>query len=143
MSSTDQAATVSTRAQSSTLAKGAAIGAAIAVIANVIVFAIANSGAPVQVISGNDTVPSDLPIGPVIVASIMPIVVGAIGLWLLERFRPNGFRIWTILALVLAVVSIGGPLSLDIDTGSQVALTIMHLVVGVAAVAGHTIARKK
>ena len=123
-----------------TLARGAGIGIGLALVANLIVFLIGSAGAPLQVIIGNDTTPSDLPIGAVIAASVVPLLIGAVGLGVLQRFLTKGMQIWTALVGVLTVASIVGPLGLDIDDGSKVALTIMHLATGAAAVIGQTLA---
>jgi uncharacterized BrkB/YihY/UPF0761 family membrane protein len=123
------------------LAKGAAIGGAIALVANLIVFVIGNAGAPLQVVVGSDTESSDLPVGAVIGASIVPLLVGAVGLWLAYRFLPKSFTVWSAVVAVLAVVSIVGPLGLDIDTGSKVALTVMHFATGAAAIIGQSLVR--
>jgi hypothetical protein len=60
----------------------------------------------------------------------------------LERFRTNGFRIWVVVAAVLAVGSILPVLRLDLDAGSLVALAAMHLTVGAAAIVGQVVARR-
>ncbi len=125
----------------SVVGKGAAIGAVLAVVINIIVFVIFNAGDPLQVVMQGDTEASDLPIGAVIAASIFPLIIGAIGLVVLERLRPNGLRIWTILVAVLVVLSMAGPIGLDVDSTSKLALAIMHVVVGAAAVVGQTVAR--
>ena len=125
-----------------TIAKGAGIGIGLALVTNVIVFAIGNAGAPLQVIMNGDTKPTDLAIAAVIAASIAPVIVGAVGLWVLQRFLDNGFRIWAIAALGLAAASVAAPLGLDISTDSKVALTLMHLAVGVSAVVGQAIVRR-
>ena len=125
-----------------TIAKGAGIGIGLALVTNVIVFAIGNAGAPLQVIMNGDTKPTDLAIAAVVAASIAPVIVGAIGLWVLQRFLDNGFRIWAIAALVLAVASVAPPVGLDINTDSKLSLAIMHLVVGASAVVGQAIARR-
>ncbi len=124
------------------IALGGLIGIGCALVANLVVFAVGNIGAPLQVVAPGDTLAADLPVGAVIGASILPIVVGAIRLWVLERFLANGFRVWTILVVALAVVSIASPAGLDVDTGSKLALGAMHLLVGAAAVVGQTIARR-
>jgi uncharacterized BrkB/YihY/UPF0761 family membrane protein len=123
------------------LAKGAAIGTAIALVANLIVFVIGNTGAPLQVVVGSDTEASDLPVGAVIGASIVPLVLGAVGLWLAYRFLPKSFTVWSAVVAVLAVVSIFGPFGLDIDTGSKVALAVMHVATGAAAIVGQSLVR--
>ena len=125
------------------LAKGAAIGSALALVANLVVFVIGNAGAPLQVVASGDTEASDLPVGAVIGASIVPLLVGAVGLWLAYRFLAKSFAVWSAVVAVLAVVSIVGPFGLDIDTGSKVALTVMHIATGAAAIVGQSIVRNK
>lgn len=122
--------------------KGAGIGIGIALIANLAVFAIGSAGAPLRVVMTGDTDPSDLPVGAVIAASIAPILIGAFGLWLISRFAARGFEIWAAVAVVLAAVSITAPASLDIDTGSKVALACMHVIVGTSTVIGQVVARR-
>jgi uncharacterized BrkB/YihY/UPF0761 family membrane protein len=123
------------------LAKGAAIGSAISLVANLIVFVIGSTGAPLQVVVGGDTEASDLAVGAVIGASIIPLLLGAVGLWLAYRYVPNSFTVWSAVVAVLAVVSIVGPLGLDIDTGSKVALAVMHIATGAAAIVGQSFVR--
>jgi hypothetical protein len=43
---------------------------------------------------------------------------------------------------VLAVATIAAPVSLDIDTGSKVALALIHIAVGAAAIVGQALARR-
>ena len=73
---------------------------------------------------------------PVIMASIMPAIVGSIVFYLLERFTTNGFKIFRILAIVLAVLSLLSPFMVipGITTGYAVVLCMMHLVVAGALI---------
>lgn len=125
--------------QALTYVKGAALGAAAALVANLAIFLVGNAGAPLQVVTPGDTVASDLPIGAVIAASIVPLLLGTAVLWGLQKWRPNGATIWMWTAATLGVVSIASPASLDVDTGSKIALSIMHVATAVAAVVGHRV----
>ncbi|MGF1665624.1 MAG: DUF6069 family protein [Acidimicrobiia bacterium] len=78
----------------------------------------------------------------------MPLVVGGQpakrrrgGLWVLQKVTSGGFRVWTIRVAVVMVVSLAGPIALDVDTASKVVVSVMHFVVGGAAVAGQLVAR--
>lgn len=135
--------TSSTTPSSATIVKGGAVGIGLALVANIVVFLIGNAGASLQVVANGDKTPSDLPLGAVIAASLVPLIVGAVGLRLFERFRVDGYRIWVALAAVLAVVSVAAPITMDTDSGSKVALTVMHLATGAAAITGHALARRR
>lgn len=54
----------------------------------------------------------------------------------LERFTARAQTIWTGVAIVALLASLGGPLSGGIGTGSKVVLTVMHLVVGGIVIVG-------
>ncbi len=68
---------------------------------------------------------------------------GAAGLWLSHRFLANGFRIWAAVVVIVAVVSVAAPLGFDIDTGSKVALALMHVATGATAIIGQALVRTK
>ena len=67
--------------------------------------------------------------------SIISLGAGLVGwgvLALLERVVPARARLtWTILAVVVMVVSMFGPVGAGIGMGSKVVLSLLHLVVGV------------
>ncbi len=134
---------VRARASVRTLAVGLGLGAVAAVVANGIVFAVANIGAPVQVATGDDPNVADLALAAVLVASVAWLLIGAAGLWGCEKLFARGFVIWTIGATIITAASLVPLFALDIDTGSKVALAVMHLVVAAAAVAGQAFARRR
>ena len=47
------------------------------------------------------------------------------------------------LAAVIATVSVAAPLTMDTDSGSKLALAVMHLATGAAAITGHALARRR
>jgi heme A synthase len=116
---------------------GATAGAVVALIANTIVFFAGNAilGATIQA-STDGTNPSDVQYVAVIAASVLPIVIGAGVLWLLSRFTTAALRVWTIVAIVVTVLSLGGPPFLPVDDGSKIALALMHIAAASAAIFG-------
>ena len=78
----------------------------------------------------------DLGLGAVAAAGIVPILLGAAGLWVLTRVTASALGLWTWIVAGLTLASIGLPVSLPVDTGSKVALTAMHLLTGAAAIWG-------
>ncbi|MBC8084041.1 MAG: hypothetical protein H7Z21_12590 [Hymenobacter sp.] len=75
-----------------------------------------------------------LTIMPVIMASLVPALVGSIVFFLLEKFTNNGFRIFSILAVILVVLSLASPFTVPQNgtVGYGVVLCVMHLVVAAA-----------
>lgn len=68
---------------------------------------------------------------PVIMASIMPSLIGSIVFFLIEKFTSNGYRIFSILAVVLGVLSLFSTFTVPINVtmGYSLVLCVMHLVV--------------
>jgi hypothetical protein len=124
-----------------TLAKGGALALGLAVVANVVVYLAGDAGSPIEVVTGAEPNGAHLLLGSVVMATVIASAVGTLTLWAFDRFRRNGFREWAVLALLVAVVSIPPVFRLDIDPGSKLSLSMMHLVVGAAAVAGHLAVR--
>lgn len=135
--------TSSTVPTTSTLARGTGYAVVAALAVNAVVFLLGAAGAPVRVITGWAPDGTDLRYVDVVLATVSLLLVGTAVLWLLERFRDDGFRLWTVLAVGFTVLSIPPVLRLDIDSGSKLTLTVMHLVVGAAAVLGQRLARSR
>jgi hypothetical protein len=116
---------------------GALAGSAVALVGNTAVFLLANAirGATIHA-STDGTNASDLPYVAVVVASVLPLLVGAGVLWALSRFTRSALRVWTVVALALTVLSLAAPLFLPVDVGSKIALAVMHIVAGSSAVIG-------
>jgi len=123
---------------------GAAAGAVFALVANTIVFFVANAvhGSPIQA-SNDGTNPSDVYYVGVIVASVLPIFVGAGLLWLLARFTNSAVRVWTIVAIVVTVLSLSAPTFLPVDGGSKIALALMHIGAAASAIVGQQLAARR
>jgi hypothetical protein len=76
-----------------------------------------------------------LPIGPVIMVTLLTGVVGAVVLWLLTRRGPSGVRLWTILAAAFAVLSGLAAFGIDVTLGRQLGLFLFHLLAGATMIA--------
>ena len=83
--------------------------------------------------------PNPLPLFMVILMSAVPGMLAAGVLYGLNRFFRRGLRIFQAVAAVLALLSLGGPLSLPIDSGTIAALASMHLAAAVSIVGVLTI----
>ncbi|KAB8194667.1 hypothetical protein FH608_015910 [Nonomuraea phyllanthi] len=78
------------------------------------------------------------PVGPVlvIVASLVAGLAGWALLAVLERRATRPGRNWTIIALVVLVLSLSGPLTSAVGAAATVVLLLMHLVVGAVLIPG-------
>ena len=72
-----------------------------------------------------------LTVVPVIVASLLPSVIGSIGFFLIEKFTTSGYRIFSILTIVLTALSMYSPFTkpINVTTGYALVLCLMHVVV--------------
>lgn len=107
-----------------------AYGAAGAVVAAVIVWAIAGPllGVELEVTPGAGE-PQRVGPGSVIIASAVAALVGWGSLALLERLSPRGRQAWTFVAVIALVGSLAGPLA-GVTTAVTGSLAAMHLAVG-------------
>lgn len=75
-----------------------------------------------------------------LVSVIVAALVGSLAGWgllaLLRRFTANARAIWTVIAIVLLMFSLGGPLFAIASAGTKVALVAMHLAVGTVTIVG-------
>lgn len=110
-----------------------AIAAGVSVVVNAILFLIAHSAGIIT-----DTVfvqPNQpLTIVPVIMASIIPTLIGAMVFFLFEKYSDNGFKTFSVVAIVLLVLSLASPFMTvpDMPIGYGIVLDIMHVVVGLS-----------
>ncbi|MGQ0576342.1 MAG: DUF6069 family protein [Pseudonocardia sp.] len=111
----------------------AVVGGAVAALA-VWVVAVPLLGVDLTVAPGG--VPQVVGVVPVIVT---PLVAGLLGwglLAVLERLLRNGRRVWLVVAVVLTLLSVIGPLTSAVTAGGAVTLALMHLVVAAVVVPG-------
>ncbi len=99
-----------------------------AVVVNTIIFFILKSAGifvDTIFIDGNNP----LTIVPVIISSIAPTLIACMVFFLLDRFTSNGFKIFTIVAIVLGAASFLSPFSIPaVTTGFAIGLNLMHVV---------------
>ena len=95
---TTPAAAEQALASRATIATGAAIGAGLALLANLVVYLIGDAGAPIRVVTGWQPDGADLTLVEVVIASIVWVMIGAAALWLMERRLTHAFRRWIVLA---------------------------------------------
>ena len=125
-----------------TLTTGIAIGAGLALLANLVVYLIGDAGAPIRVVTGWEPDGADLTLIEVVIASIVWVTIGAAVLWLMERRLTVAFRRWIVLAAATTIASLVPLLGLDADAGSKLALSAMHIVVGASTITGQALARR-
>ncbi|NIJ54569.1 DUF6069 family protein [Dyadobacter arcticus] len=70
-------------------------------------------------------------IAPVIMASIVPSIIGSLVFFLFEKFTNNGYKIFSIVAIVLMVLSLFSPFTVipGVTMGYSLVLCVMHIVV--------------
>lgn len=82
--------------------------------------------------------PQDTPVTPA--AVVLTSVIAGLGAWglllLLTRLLRNGPKVWTWVAVVVLLLSLGGPLFGEASVGTKITLGIMHLVVAAVLMAG-------
>lgn len=110
------------------------LGGVIAAIANVLVYLIAKplAGGELYNQMGPTAPVQALPLVAVILSSFVPSIFAALLYAGLGRFAPRPITVFTILAIVFGLLSLGAPLSLNVEVASRVALAAMHIVAGVA-----------
>jgi hypothetical protein len=122
----------------SALLKVAPLAAAVAAIINAVLFFIGDATGIMDKnvgIPGPDGSVQAITLVPVIMSSIIPTLVAAGVLMMLNRFTANPMRIFGIVTIVILVVSMGNPFMgiPGISTGMGIWLDLMHVVVaGVA-----------
>jgi hypothetical protein len=116
-----------------TTRREAAVVGIAAAIAALVWLAAKAAGVDLDVHSGSGSRPIGL--ASVVVTVVVVAVAGAGLLRLLERRTSRALRVWTIVAVVVWVVSFAGPLSAMRLEGGLV-LATLHLVVGAVVVGG-------
>ena len=103
-------------------------------MANLIIYLVGNAllDGSIQVANPSTGVIESLPLSALVAASIVPVALGVGFLAAAERF----WRLTPALVIVgaLTLLSLGAVFSLDVSTGSKMALTIMHLATGSAVI---------
>ena len=110
-----------------------AIASGMSVLINAVLFLIFHKAG---VISDSVFVQPNQPltITPVIMASILPTLIGACVFFLFEKFTGNGLKFFNIVAIVLLLLSLASPFMAiqGITFGYSIILCIMHIVVALS-----------
>ncbi len=107
----------------------AGIVAGAALIVNLLILTLARLfGADMLVDQGGEGI--EIGYLPVAISSVAPVVVGGL-LLLVARRHPKGLRLMAAIGLVVALVSVVAPVLAALGVGTAVALSLMHVVVGV------------
>jgi hypothetical protein len=118
------APTIRTRA----LTLGVAVAATVAI--NLVVLGIASTaGAPM--LTGAADAPEPVGVQAVVLASLVPMLLGAVLVVLVASRVPGLVRVLAWVGLSLGAVTAAAPLVLALDVSTGVALALMHLVAGV------------
>lgn len=106
-------------------------------LANLLVYFVGSAlSAPFLVpMGGPGSPPMPLPLLAIIVASTIPALGAAVLYWALGRFVRNATTIFLVVAVVFALISLAGPMSLPIELSTRLSLSAMHFVAG-AIIAG-------
>jgi len=126
--------TYQTTRVSSSSAVTAVLGATAAAVAIWIVATLA--GAELTVSFGPGQPIQKITVVNVIVTALVASLAGWGLLALLRRFATNARAIWTAIAIIFALLSLGGPLSAIASAGTKVSLVAMHLAVATVVIAG-------
>jgi hypothetical protein len=110
------------------------LGATAAAVAIWIVATLA--GADLTVSFGTGQPIQKVTVVNVVVAALVGSLAGWGLLALLRRFTTKARAVWTVIAIVFALFSLGGPLSTISSTGTKVALVAMHLAVATVVIVG-------
>lgn len=102
------------------------IAIAIAIVLNLVVFAIGSAAGATWLANGQ-TIVWFL----VVVATIIPMAVGAVITWLLTKRWSKAETAMAWIGLVFAVISVPAPLLSSGDRPTGVALAAMHVVTGI------------
>ncbi len=75
-----------------------------------------------------------LSVAPVLISSVMPSLIGSIVFFIIEKYSNNGYKIFSIIALVLVLLSFLNPFLMipNVTVLYGIILNVMHVVVAVA-----------
>jgi hypothetical protein len=109
--------------------KAGLLTASAAIITNVIIFFIFKStGIFTDTILIDGKVP--LTVLPIVISSTVPTLIAALVFFLFEKFSSKGYRNFSILSVVLVILSLFSPFTIpNVTTGFALGLDVMHLTI--------------
>ena len=123
------------------IAKGAFGGAFAGMIGNVVTFFAAKAAgvAFVAQLQGPAAPVTELEVAQVAIASVVPALGATLLALALNRFTRRPAMIFTVIAAVFGLLSLGGPLNLGgASTGMKITLDVMHVISAAAITLGIT-----
>lgn len=127
------------KVDTSRILRAALIGAVVGSIANILVWVIALQVGLSLIVPAMDPSMADangmtqVPLGAVILATVITTFIGGGVLALLNRFSATPYRFFQIIAIVFVAVSMVGVLGAPAN-GDKIVLGIMHIIAGAAAI---------
>ncbi|WP_051476856.1 DUF6069 family protein [Arthrobacter sp. Br18] len=80
--------------------------------------------------------PINITPAPILIASTASGLVAWALLVVLSRFLARGYTVWMIMAAVVLILSVSGPITAEATTATRVVLVLMHAVVATTLVLG-------
>lgn len=106
------------------------LAAGVAAVVNAILFFIFHAAG---VITDDIMIQPNTPmtVVPIIISSIMPTLIATVVFFLLEKYTANGFKIFTIISIILMVLTFANPFVgiPGIGVAYGIVLNVMHVVV--------------
>ena len=99
------------------------------------IWAVATTAGAELIVSFDSGQPTEITVINVVVAALVGSLAGWGLLGLLRRLTANARAVWTVTAMVAALLSLGGPLSATASAGTKVSLVAMHLAVATVLIA--------
>ena len=113
----------------------------LAVAVNLAIYLVGNRGSPVRVVTGWAPDGADLTIIELVVTTVVAVAIAGALLARMQRGR-DWFDRWAVMVAGVAVLSALPLWRLDVDTGSKLTLTTMHLATGASALLSHGRSRR-
>lgn len=108
-----------------------------ATVVNIAVFLVAKA-VGVEILVPQGGAPTALSVAPVMIFTIIPLVLATVLLLLLRRLGVSRPGVFAGIVVVGTVLSLLAPLTADLTVSNKVALAVMHVVAGGAALIGLT-----
>ncbi len=103
--------------------------------AAVAIWAVATAAGAELIVSYGSGQPMKITVVNVVVAALLGSLAGWGLFGLLRRFTANARAVWTVIAIVFALLSLAGPLSAIASAATKVSLVAMHLAVATVTIA--------
>jgi len=118
------------------------VGAAVAAVVNLVVFALGRAADVPFVVTGNGST-TQIGAGPVAFVSVLSLLVGTVFAVLLARRGSRARRLAQAIGAAVALVSIAGPATQADEASTAVLLAAMHVIAGVVYVAAVEVAARQ